>query len=169
MVTVRTYWSLAAAALAKSVLDNYEIDCTLLDENASRYNTGAQFAVPIRLVIGDDEATRAIYILNGDFEKAAELETAKANDQALPAAAATIEKANRNPWELLMIAFYLALPAICLLRTHFPTDVTGRWARYFIARASVAHFLSWLTLFFARVLIVSYFRVRRSSLESRGE
>ncbi len=40
MVTVRTYWSLAAAALAKSVLDNYEIDCTLLDENASRYNTG---------------------------------------------------------------------------------------------------------------------------------
>src|SRR5437016_11482198 len=97
MVTVRTYWSLAAAALAKSVLDNYEIDCTLLDENASRYNTGAQFAVPIRLVIGDDEATRAIYILNGDFEKAAELETAKENDQALPAAAPRLKRQTEIP------------------------------------------------------------------------
>ena len=124
--------------------------------------------MPVRLVVDDDEAARAIYILNGDFEKAAELEAAKENDQALPDAAATIEKANRNPWELLLIAFYLALPAICLIRTHFPTDVTGRWARYFVARATLTQFLSWLMVLLAAVLVVFYFRVRLSTKSERG-
>jgi hypothetical protein len=67
--------------------------------------------------------------------------------------------------ELLVIAFYLLVPAICLIRTNFPTYVTGRWGGYYVARATVAHFLSWLAVIVAVLLIIAYFRVRRSSLK----
>ena len=165
MVTVRTYWSPAEAALAKSLLDNYEIPSALLDENASLYNRGAQFAVPIRLMVDEAEAERAVHILNADFEKADEIQSREVVPGTL---GDQPENANRNPWELLVIAFYLLVPAICLIGTKFPTEMTGRWARYYVARATVTHFLSWLAIFLAVALIVAYFRVRRSSLKSQG-
>jgi len=49
MIAIRAYWSQAEAALAKSVLDNYEIPCALLHENANLYGR-APFAMPVRLV-----------------------------------------------------------------------------------------------------------------------
>jgi len=164
MVTVRTYWSLAEAALAKSVLDNYEVDCALLDENASRYNTGAQFAVPIRLVVDDDEATRAIYILNDDLEKAAEAEMNEGAEKVPVDSAIAPEIANRNPWELLVLAFYLLVPAVFVLRTKYSDVIaTSSWTRYVVARARATHFLSWLAILLAVFLVVAYFQVRRSS------
>jgi len=51
MVAVRAFWSPAQAALAKSLLDNHEIPCALLDENSRVYSRGGQFAVPIRLAV----------------------------------------------------------------------------------------------------------------------
>jgi hypothetical protein len=159
MVTVRTYWSLAEAALAKSVLDNYEIPAALLDENASLYSRGGQFAVPIRLVVDEAEAERAVHILSAEFEKADEIESREA---AANVSVGDQKNANRNPWELLMIAFYLLVPAICLIRTNFPSYVAGRWGAYYVARATVAHFLSWLAVIVAVLLIIAYFRVRRS-------
>src|SRR6266550_2089567 len=100
MVTVRTYWNPAEAALAKSVLDNYEIRCALLDEHANLSARGAQFAVPTRLVVAEAYATRAMHILNGDLEKAAEIEVEE-NAVETPIEGAP-EAANRNPWELLV-------------------------------------------------------------------
>jgi hypothetical protein len=127
MVTVRTYWSPAQAALAKSLLDNYEIPCALLDENASVYSRGGQFAIPIRLAVDEGEADRAICLLKGDFEKASEPDTGDTvNGLPIEDSVAT-ENANRNPWELLVVAFYFSLPAICLILTRFPIDVAGRW------------------------------------------
>ena len=164
MVTVRTYWSLAEAALAKSVLDNYEIPAALLDENASLYSRGGQFAVPIRLVVDEAKAERAVHILSAEFEKADEIEL---REDVTITSGGEPENVNRNPWELLMIAFYLLVPAICLIRTDFPTYVAGRWGGYYVARATVAHFLSWLAVIVAVLLIIAYFRVRRSSLKSQ--
>jgi hypothetical protein len=166
MVTVRTYWSPAAAGLAKSVLDNYEIPCALLDENANLSARGAQFAVPVRLVVDEAYAARAIHILNGDLEKAAETEV----EEETPGASIESgpETANRNPWELLVLAFYLLVPAIFILRTKY-SDVIAKnsWTRYVVARARIGHFLSWLAILVAIVLVVAYFQVRRSSLKSQ--
>jgi hypothetical protein len=118
MVTVRTYWSLAEAALAKSVLDNYEIPAALLDENASLYSRGGQFAVPIRLVVDEAEAERAVHILSAEFEKADENESREA---AANVSVGDQKNANRNP----------------------------------------------LAVIVAVLLIIAYFRVRRSSLKSQ--
>ena len=51
MVTLRAYSNPAEAALAKSLLDDYNILCSLADENAYLYG-GAPFAMPIRIVFG---------------------------------------------------------------------------------------------------------------------
>jgi len=160
MVAVRTYSNPHTAALAKSLLEDYEIPCALLHENANLFYP---FAMPIRLLVADDQAGRAIHFLNGDLEKAAEIEMSETDSETSVDSATAREIANRNPWELLVLAFYLVVPAICVLRTKFPTLATGSRARYFIARATVTQFLSWLVLAFAAVLVVFYFRVRSSS------
>jgi hypothetical protein len=164
MVTVRSYWSPAEAALAKSVLDNYEIPCALLDENSNLSARGAQFAAPVRLVVDEAYAARAIHILNGDLEKAAEVEV---EDDIVGDRGP--ETANRNPWELLVLAFYLLVPAIFVLQTKY-SDVVAKsaWTRYVVARAKVTHFLGWLAILLAVVLVVAYFQVRRSSLKSQA-
>ena len=167
MVTVRTYWNPASAALAKSLLDNYEISCALLHENSNLYSR-AQFAVPIRLIVDEDQADLAIHILNGDLEKAAEIDVGDNAAEMSVDNAVPPEAGNQNPWELLVLAFYLVVPAICMLGTKYPTIVaTSSRARYVIARATVAHFLSWLAVGFAAVLVGLYFRVRRSSVKSQ--
>ena len=168
MVTVRTYWSPAQAALAKSLLDNYEIRCALLDEHSNLSARGALFAVPVRLIVDEEQADRAIHILNGDLEKAAESRMSESNDTAESGAATTPENANQNPWELLVLAFYLALPAIFILRTKYSDVVaTNSWTRYVIARARVTHLIGWIAIILAAALCVAYVQVRRSFLKSR--
>jgi hypothetical protein len=161
MVTVRTYWSLVEAALAKSVLDNYEIRCALLDENVGRYNIGQQIAVPIRLVVDENDLDRAICILNNDFEKVAEIEDGEGTEEV--ERPLSLEKADRDPWQLLVLASSLALPAICILCRIFPADVGGKWTRYWIACVIVTRFLSWLALLIAVLLVALYFRIRRKA------
>jgi hypothetical protein len=73
MIAIRVYWNPAEAALEKSLLDNYEVACALFYENANLYGR-APMAMPIRLVVRDDQADWAICILNGNFEAAAEFE-----------------------------------------------------------------------------------------------
>jgi hypothetical protein len=166
MVTVRTYWNPVDAALAKSVLDNYEIPCALLDEHANLSARGAQFAVPTRLVVDEAYATRAMHILNSDLQKAAEIEVEEGTPGALIEDAP--EAANRNPWELLVLAFYLLVPAIFVLRTKYSDVIaTSSWTRYVVARAKITHFLSWVAILVAVVLVLAYFQVRRSSPKSQ--
>ncbi|HWY50762.1 MAG TPA: DUF2007 domain-containing protein [Chthoniobacterales bacterium] len=170
MMTVRTYWSPAQAALAKSVLDNYEIPAALLDENASLYNRGGQFAVPIRLVVAEADAERAIHILSGEFGKADEIELSEESTSMSGGEPKSSENANRNPWELLVLAFYLFVPAVAMLSMKYPA-VPGPELRsqYWIAKATILHFLSWLAVILAAALIGFYFRVRRASAESRNK
>ena len=169
MVTVRTYWSPAEAALAKSLLDNYEIPCALLDENSSVYSRGGQFAVPVRLTVNESEIDRAICLLNGDFEKAVEPDIGDTVNEPPIEDSVANENANRNPWELLVVAFYFSLPAICLIFTRFPVDVAGRWGRYYIARATITQFLSWVGFAFALLLVAMYFAIRGSAKIKRRQ
>ena len=67
MVTVRTDWNRNKAALAKTLLENFEIRCVLLHEYA---NLLYPFAMPIQLLVMNDQVDRAIGILTGDLDRA---------------------------------------------------------------------------------------------------
>jgi hypothetical protein len=62
MVTLRTYSNPAEAAIAKSLLDDHKIFCSLADENVNLYG-GGPLAMPIRLLVAEDQAEEAARIL----------------------------------------------------------------------------------------------------------
>jgi hypothetical protein len=111
----------------KTLLDNYEVPCALLYENANLYGR-APLAMPIRLVVRDDQADWAMCILNGDFEAAAKLEQIPAEMSPEGSESSLPGLPEARPWELLVIAFYFFLPAICfcgqIIQPSFRT--TGR-------------------------------------------
>ena len=160
MVTVRIYLNLVQAQLAKSLLDDYGIFCALWHENAHLYGR-APFAMPVRLCVDEDQVGPAIHILAGDLEGLAQIEKdAESAPVDIPADGAR----DSTPWELLAIAFYFLLPAICVLQTNYSAVVGSRFgARYVITRLAVAHFLAWFAVAFAASLVVTYFYIRRSS------
>jgi putative signal transducing protein len=162
MVTLRTYWNGAEAALVKSVLDDHGIFCRLADENANLYG-GAPFAMPIRLRVAEDEAEQASRILNAEEGEGVELDTAMAAASAPPEMQAPREVMKDNPWELLAIASLFFVPAICFLQQRYPVGAaSGPRARVGIAAISVSHFLGSLAIGFALFLAAVYFYLRRS-------
>ena len=62
MVTLRAYPNSVDAGIAKSILDEHNIFCTLADENANVYG-GAPFAMPVRLLVNEEHADEASRIL----------------------------------------------------------------------------------------------------------
>lgn len=62
MITLRNFDSSGPAEIARAALEAYGISCALLDENAHLYLVSA---VPIRLVVSEDQATEAAQILDG--------------------------------------------------------------------------------------------------------
>jgi tetratricopeptide (TPR) repeat protein len=63
MVTLRTYLNPAEAAIAKSLLDDHKIVCSLADENANLYG-GGPLAMPIRLLVAEEQVEQAGHILD---------------------------------------------------------------------------------------------------------
>jgi len=124
MVTVRSYWSPVEAGLAKSLLDDYEIFCVLADEDTNRY-AGAPFAVPIRLLVREDQADQAIRILSGDLEAQPQLNREVDRESwSADMLAVNREGSDGNPWELLVVAFLFLVPGLCVLQTKYPVVVT---------------------------------------------
>jgi len=87
MVTIRAYSNSAEAAMAKSLLDSHDIFCRLADENVNLYG-GGPLAMPIRLLVAEDQAEQAARILEtkgpelpADFDPGTpiEIETRKAD------------------------------------------------------------------------------------------
>jgi tetratricopeptide (TPR) repeat protein len=81
MVTLRTYSNPAEAAIAKSVLDDHKIFCSLADENVNLYG-GGPLAMPIRLLVAEGQAEEAVRILKTkgpelpeDFDPGTPIET----------------------------------------------------------------------------------------------
>jgi hypothetical protein len=62
MVTIRTYSNPSEAAMAKALLNSHDIFCRLADENANLYG-GGPMAMPIRLLVAEDQAQTAARIL----------------------------------------------------------------------------------------------------------
>jgi len=77
MVTLRTYTNSIEAGMAKSILDEHNIFCTLADENANIYG-GAPFAMPVRLQVREEQADEALRILQTN---AAELTKGESIDE----------------------------------------------------------------------------------------
>src|SRR6266446_45322 len=124
MVTVRSYWSPVEAGLAKSLLDDYESFCVLADEDTNLY-AGAPFAVPVRLLVREDQADQAIRILMGDLEAQPQLRR-EVDRESWCADMLTVnrEGSDGNPWELLVVAFLFLVPGLCVLQTKYPVVVT---------------------------------------------
>ena len=162
MIAIRAYWGQAEAALAKSVLDNYESPCALLHENANLYGR-APIAMPVRLVALEDRAEWAAYVLSGDFEAAAKIEEIAAEMTPSPVEGALPGLVKDSPWELLMIAFYFFLPGICFLHTEYPVKLSyNRAVRAEIAAVTIAHFLGWIAIAFAILLVALFWYALRS-------
>ena len=64
MITLRTYSNPAEAAMAKSLLDDHQIVCSLADENSNLYAGTGQFAIPIRLLVAEEQVEQARHILD---------------------------------------------------------------------------------------------------------
>ena len=167
VVMVRTYLNEAQAGLEKSVLDDYGIVCALLHENTHLW-CEAQWAVPIRLVVRDDQAEQAARILNGDPEAAAQIEESL-ETTTMPPDAEQSELPSGNPWELLAIAALFLFPGICVIQIKYPavipTTVRESWV---VARLWSMHFFGWLAVAFAASLISAYFYLRRLSIARAG-
>ena len=69
MITLRSYANPIEAGMAKSMLEAHDISCTLADENANVYG-GAPFAMPVRLLVSEDQVDEAKKVLQ-DAEKLA--------------------------------------------------------------------------------------------------
>ena len=169
MITLGPYWNQAEAALAKSVLDNYEIFCALMYENAHLYG-GAPFAMPIRLFIDEDQANRAHLILSGDLEGAAKLDT-EVDATFLPAdISANPEFHIGNPWELVVLAFYFLLPGMTVLQTKYPTIMqSDPRASRAIAAVAIIHFFGWLAAAVAVTLLAAYVCLGRSAVSRQRD
>jgi hypothetical protein len=63
MITLRAFGDAAEAAIAKSVLDDHGISCSLADEDSHLYG-GAPQAMPVRLLVREDQAEEALRILD---------------------------------------------------------------------------------------------------------
>lgn len=64
MITLRSYSSPAEAAMAKSLLDDHQIVCSLADENSNLYAGTGQIAIPIRLLVAEENVEQALHILD---------------------------------------------------------------------------------------------------------
>jgi hypothetical protein len=167
MIALRTYANSVEAALAKSLLDDHQIFCSLADENANLYG-GGPFAMPIRLLVNEDQAELALRILDRDLGAVGDIDAAGSAGVTPAEIAASGEMLDDNPWELLAVAFCFVIPGVCALQTKYPTVVgAGRRAGAGVAAVSIIHFLGWLAVVFGMLLLAVYLYLRRSSFHAR--
>lgn len=159
MRTLRTYLSPAEAALAKSLLDDHKIFCSIADENANLYG-GGPLAMPIRLLVADEQTERANRILEGADPPTLMNEHINADRrQAVPAAELAVPN---NPWELLVIASLFLIPGICLLVQKHPLFMPPKYhLRGTLLATSVTQGMGWLAIAVSLSLIMLYFYTRR--------
>jgi len=171
MVTVRAFSNQAQAALAKSVLDDHNIVCALADE-AAHLLTGAQFAMPVRLLVPEEQAEEAARILDyggRDLPDGQSAGVPLSTDEG---------EAGDNPWEILAFAFVLALPGVGLLVQksnllmqmprgmdffHSAVYRSIRRSDILVISPGDAHLLGGIVVAVALALVALYFHLRRAA------
>jgi len=173
MVTLRAFSTPAQAALAKSLLDDHGIVCSLADENSYLYG-GAYLAMPVRLVVAEDQLEEAARILNDPpdgrhVEPAVEKEIAQAISQLRHKE----EHRANNPWQLLALAALVAVPGVMLLAQQHNLLLVAysRPTRrgITIITPGNAHILGLVIIAICCVLVFLYFHVRRDIAREREE
>ena len=134
MVTLRVFDSPAAAGLAKSLLNDRGIECELADE-ASHDLSGAAVAVPIRLLVRDDQAEEALRILKNpgpglpeDFDPGANPE--ETAPEAGPDVATQLEQLRKTVRRLVVastVLFFLLWCFVAYLLTDRPNYASRLW------------------------------------------
>ena len=157
MVTLRTYLNPTQAALDKTLLDSSEIFCAIADQNANLYG-GGPFAMPVRLLVAEEQAEEAERILKNSDQLSPEeqastfaVEPAREERQE--------ERGNKNPWEILAIGWLFFFPGVCLLLQIHPAWI--RRARTMLP-VSILHVAGWLAIAVGLSFTILYFYTRRS-------
>ena len=165
MVTVRAFSSGVEAALAKSLLDDHGIVSRIADENSFLY-TGAGFALPVRLLVAEEQLEEAARILS-DPPDGLNLEPAKEEKIAKAASRFRAEEKqnDNNPWQLLALAALIAIPGIALLVQKYGLVLVA-YRRPTVRGTTIippayAHLLGFVVVAIACLLVFLYFYVRR--------
>jgi Putative prokaryotic signal transducing protein len=165
MVTLRAFATPAEAALAKSLLDDHEIICSLADENSYLYG-GAPLAMPVRLMVAEDQLEEAARILKDPPDGGCADFSAEAKSAADTVEPREYEQAQgpNNPWELLVIALLVVIPGIALLLQKGNLVIVASMRRRGITvmPPSDAHLLGMLVIGAAFFLVFLFFYVRRA-------
>jgi tetratricopeptide (TPR) repeat protein len=130
MITLRTYSNPTEAAMAKSLLDDHEIVCSLADENSNLYG-GGPTAMPIRLLVADEQAEQAGHVLDDprlplqdDFDTGGDSsETAKEIRPEIVPEMAKLR--NTSQWIAGMVAALLVLTIYLI--TELPRRAVSPW------------------------------------------
>ncbi|HJW38767.1 MAG TPA: DUF2007 domain-containing protein [Candidatus Udaeobacter sp.] len=133
MVTLRTYSNPAEAAMAKSLLDSHDIFCRLADENVNLYG-GGPLAMPIRLLVAEDQAQEAGYILetkgpelSEDFDSGAPIEMQTKKQSATEQILSELRGLRyANQW--MMVIGIIVLTLVTYLVFQIPRQ-TSPWSR----------------------------------------
>ncbi len=167
MIPIRTYLNVAQAELAKSLLDDHGIFCAVAHENAHLYG-GSPFAMPIQLLVAEDQARQAIQILDGRVETATDAQA------PVPVPLPVSDRETRgliakdNPWELLVMAALFLLPGIWGLWVKYPAvNAFERQTHAAVIAVSVFHFFALLAVAFAMCLIFGYVYARASIVRDK--
>jgi putative signal transducing protein len=186
MVTLRAYSNPAEAALAKSLLDDHNILCSLADENAYLYG-GAPFAMPVRIVVADEQAEEADRVLKNADRSFADSDSSPSsgvqeaietiNQEGLPGWEQRLSQqppTENNPWEILALAFLLLLPGLALLLQKHGLILVG-WRGGRISRTATsivspatAHVWGALVIAVALLLTILYFYARRAIMHDKA-
>jgi len=121
MVTLRTYSNPVEAALAKSLLDDHKIFCSLADENVNLYG-GGPLAMPIRLLVADDQAEEAARILktkgpelSDDFDPGTANEKPSRKEDINQQILSEVRKLHHISQWMLLLAISILVIAVCLV------------------------------------------------------
>ncbi len=181
MVTLRAYLNPTDVLVAKAHLNDHAIECAVADEFAHMYG-GAPFAMPIRLLVREEDLPAAARVLDqlnivagaestqtGDVgEPALDVlpEDTSLERDLVPRPRATALPGPNNPWEILIVALLFLVPGVALFLNNralvlLPPRNQGRLLPTILSPL-MSHFLALVPLGIAAALVVLYFRTRKA-------